>query len=200
MWNKIQRIYIGSQKVRPNHYKYSYDFRGKTIAQVNSDLWTTFTSAYSIDANWLKATSWDAVYFQLPWSDYSTANKITMMVDGYIGSSWINDVSFRAALYQNGSGSNHTWNYITPWSWNWLFIWGTKQAYTNTISNYNFSLKSVFNLQTKVASIEYTLGSSFSNTYTITDAQVTNIRWLNYYWIALNWQGHIKKFTIIIEY
>ena len=74
MWYKVKRILVGTQQVRPV-WKYSYDFRNKTVSQIQSDWWVTRMWSYSAGSSWIYTNRDAIIWFAV---DCSNAKKIIM--------------------------------------------------------------------------------------------------------------------------
>ena len=113
MWNKIQRIYVGENQVYPVA-KYSYDFRGKTKTQAQSDGWT-IGSWSSIDANWLGSTQWSANIINFPFS-ITNSRKLVFTCWFYNSNNSNKSVWF---LWNSGTSSNTLMYLWSSWDGRW---------------------------------------------------------------------------------
>ena len=121
-------VYIWTDSPLP--YKYSYDFRNKTAAQITAAGWTIGSKnsvGYNLNSNWLwNLASWDTTAwatYPMP-IDITEANKITFTLWSYGGST---------AAY---AGSIKVW--LSAWT---LIDWWTSTV--NQTRIYNISGSSV---------------------------------------------------------
>ena len=179
MWYKVKKIYVGTQKIRPYWYEYSYDFRWKTWSQCQSDWWTLigwYTPSISSDGiyyNW-----WDS-FFWKQIANFTNAKKITFSV------------------YYNCSNS-FDWFWpriqIVPWesTYSWLWIWKNKyevqlnEATTKTVTRTHWTWWFTQNMVYDLVNKTYTYTWDIAESWTLTDAQVTSIKSTNWIWLILS--------------
>lgn len=173
--SELKNVYIGEV------YEYSYDFRNKTLAWIQSDWWSlNTTSSVSVDSNWIRrsVSDWGRLYRTLP--SLSSANRI---------------------VYNAQIKSNWWWYWHYNRIWDLASWWGISDAtglYSNdtkisiqlldVATDYNVSISSGtytvsmdFDLKNKL--ITYTFSWKWTYTKTLTDSDVTAIRGKGYLWI-----------------
>jgi len=168
MWYKVNKIYVGTQQVRPAYlYKYEYDFRNKTTTNLTNDGWT-YTKTPSIDANGVYYSSW-ACYLTHSLVSFNNARKITI------------DAQFQVWL--TSMWSVWLWTSINNWENNWFYSDQTpsRQVKLNsaTITDERTSIQS----WTRTIHIEYDLVNKtylytwfIEQSWTLTDTQIANIK------------------------
>lgn len=198
MWNKIQRIYVGSNLVRPN-YEFSYDFRNKTLAQIQADWWTSYDKTPSFDANGMYSSSTSSsndvrVKRLIPWW-LSTAKKITITLN-YKWNSTVPWVNFWVNI--NSDNSSATWTNLQG-TYRGVVVDGTTIYSINNASDasWTYSETLVLDLVNKT----YTVSWHWSYTRSLTDAQITNLKaktWLYVYSYRSNYV-RVQDVTIKVE-
>jgi hypothetical protein len=167
---ELKNAYIG--KV----YEYSYDFRNKSITALNNDWWSIpeWQSYVTFDDTWMKLTGQPCMLKKsLPSWILSTAKKITLV------SSWHNNwyaARFAlASVVQYWSSTNSTWWYVdTRTGTRIIQLYGTQYSTSWWFSTWSYTMKSIIDLENKIATLSITWYSDI--TQSITDAQITNIR------------------------
>ena len=205
MWNKIQRIYVGTNLVRPNYWE--YNFVGKTIAEIQSDWWTwSLMQYYGIDQYWLYWSRASWILFPCP-LDFSIAKKIIINTTGRIGSSGDQNHNLGIAVSATWTSSQEfqTTGFYTSYNsyWAFLLLWNKWTAFTsNTISWTNFAYTGEIDFVNKKISIQYTTGSTKSFNQTLTDAQITTIKTSKYIvaWLSSTTTPRISYIKVTVEY
>lgn len=210
MWNKIQRIYIGTQQVRPSRWEYSYDFKGKSTSQINADGWSLIPGNFrlQVNSNWI---SWSSSYdcrIAKTIPSLANAKKITISWTFITSTSTATGTSFGIG-YGNGYGNGHvsgtyygTWT-SKPWVYvasrlNWADIRGTSVG--NIAKSTTYKPTIIIDLGNKLAT---SVLSWFSNaTLSLTDEQIADIKsnytqLIPYVSVA---RSTISDIGIIIEY
>ena len=172
MWYKVNKRYVGTQKIRPV-WKYSYDFRGKSTAQIQADGWQIVTGTPSFWTYWMY---WSLVRLKKDISQYmATAKKITLKYSCTISSS----SSIHWGLWKTVTSSTREWltrHYTSTYSNDWsIQIYDTSSVYSESISanqTYNWELE--IDLINKTFTAKQTWKSN--KTGIITDTQISNIR------------------------
>ena len=217
MGNKIQKIYVWSNLVRPpkpKEFYYHLVNDWGSVAQLQSDWWTfyresgTATNWWEFWTNWMRNTnSWSGQ--RIAWIvmdnplDCSNAKKLTIQSDVYInrGSwNWASNAWVASSTAQSPTIAwwriNSTYNsgangYSLYW-WSW---WADNMT---ALSTWNYTIKTILDLENKTASQELTWMSSLSGT--ITDAWVTGIRTAPYLRILFdNTWVYYKDIKMTIE-
>jgi len=178
----VKEIYVGTTKVRPSYYEYSYDFRSKTLAQIQADWWTSYDKTPSFDADGMYSSSTSSsndvrVKRLIPWW-ISTAKKITITLN-YKWNSTVPWVNFWVNI--NSDNSSATWVNL-QWTYRWVVVDGSTIYSINNASSkaWTYSETLVLDLVNKT----YTVSGHWSYTRTLTDAQITNLKaktWLYVY-------------------
>lgn len=187
MWNKIQRIYIGQDLVRPSWIHINSDLRWATLAWLQAQWWTGIIyrfNSYILDSNWL-SPSWTNndvafIYKNIPQLDSN--NKIEINLTGYLTNNSTNNAATGWAIassvttapwiFQTGI----RWSYTTwpsPTLPQWIIYNDTWMAtWPSTHGAWNLSIKMKINLSTGL--VEYNLSSpvSFSTSYTLSSSQL----------------------------
>lgn len=188
MWYKVKKIYQWSNQVRPAPlYKYEYDFRNKTISQLESDGWVFLKdkSVASITSDWLFAwnNNDNTVIIKKDWlqSMIQSANKITIKFK-WKTTFW--QLSSRIMVTATSSSrTNPTWWYIQlassigAWDSVYRYIYWTSSYQTITKSSYDnimFTQTCIIDFVNKTLSITDDIW--FSKTVSLTDTQISNIK------------------------
>ncbi len=187
----VKEIYVWTTKVRPAVQTYSYDFRWKSVAQMQSDWWT-WTFNWSTGSSGI--SNWFYIYKDI--LNLSSAKKITVKTGFNVTqkSSWSSG-SGGTNLRQNDSdwvygGSSST---LSTSGWCWiLFNYGSWRTNWNS---YNIPTWSWYineweiDLTTKAASVKLYQGTTLltSITYNLSDSQITEIRAKTKLFVATEW-------------
>jgi len=177
MWNKIKRILVWTQQVRPPITSFTYDFANKSVSTLTNDWWERpdWSSGVSFSSAWMYKSGSGYKRAIYPMS-FAWANEITITWHIYNSS----DRDFAMWLeYYNGS----TWNTAT-------IMWSTSYSDTklrvrntsNTLIDTLFSggaLPSgdhtvVITINIWNKTVSFSDGTN-SGSYTLTDADVTAI-------------------------
>jgi len=159
----LKNAYIGEV------YKYSYDFRNKTVSQITADGWT-YTNTPLFDSDWMYYSTWNSVLdktIQQIW----THNKVTLECTFSVNRSY----DFALACYLvNSSKTNQYWLYTDSGTWNKMVKISGTDVYTTTsvLSSWNYNLKLVLDLSNKT----YNCSSPYSTSWSLTDTQITALR------------------------
>ena len=172
MWNKIKKIYVGTQQVRPKDvFEYSYDFRNKTISQIISDWWTTAQWTPTITSNWYSSSnsSRSRSNFTLP--SLSNAKKITLKTTIVFNNS---TSAWKAVRLFTSSRTNAT-GYLVSAYWDMQVQIGWDSTILSpTWSAWTYNTTAILDLQNATYTFSVTWFSD--NTWTITSTQISNIR------------------------
>ena len=197
MWNKIQRIYIGTDLVRPK-WEYSYTFKWKTSTQIWNDR-TVKAGTIATTSNWVTGTSSKDLTIRKSIQSLANAKKIifsyTVVVtnsrysathNGLVGSIW-------GATF-NLQWSNFTWVYVT-------MIDGTGHNGNVVWTVTTWTYKPIMTIDLENKSIVWTLSWYSDSTLTLTDSQVDVIRQFNELtvYISLNFSA-VSDISILVEY
>lgn len=146
MWYKVKRIMVWDKQVRPSWWKYSYDFRNRTQAQVEADWWTVYTP-YNSDADGWYCSPPGALERAI--TDLTNAKKITINTEAKLatGSSigsiwWAFTNGGSTAIYQfvswNTSGNKGTEIYNNwaweSWTWTSVSWWANSTLEVNLLT------------------------------------------------------------------
>lgn len=189
-------------------YTYSYDFRGKTSSQVESDWWEVTRGTLSLNADWLYWTSgtWNEVYLQSTTMNDALANakKITLKLLGSHLISWTSGNSFFTTQWKYPNASKYTWVYYAYGSSNSYQYGGTSKSFTYTQpSSWTCEYIYEVDLESKTATLTFIQWGSGTFTTNISDTDVANIRATNYIRCAVLWSGDthcvISKIDVVVE-
>ena len=191
MWNKIQRIYIWDQKVRPKEI-YEYDF-------TQSDAWwTKSTNTISRGSNWFYI-SWRDVdgYITPPNNIYTiTPKKITILFNRW-NSSWVPWTWIYTSSY------NYYWYFLPRNSSNNKFDWNTNGTITSNSITLTSTSDITWELDIDNSTTNWDITHKITGNNNITDTNGTlkylwehNAFWIRtVYWNYWTWP-YIKKVTI----
>lgn len=189
MGNKVKRIFVGTNQVYPV-YRYSYDFRGKTKAQAQSDWWT-LGSWTSINANGIGGSQFTANIVNIPFS-VTDSNKIVLtwgLYDANTGdkSLWL--------IWNSWTGSNTLMYLWSSWDGRWTAqINWTEVQWLTWKSSPSWQSEAVFTLNFGNLTWEFVYyGTTMS--WTMTQADADNMR-NNFYGIRF----FIQYSTARIQY
>ena len=155
-----------------NTYEYSYDFRGKTTSQVTAEWFTIKEWNFTINSNGVTSSSSSGrVLLHKTVSNVATAKKIILNNTFVLGSS-ATGCSFRLT---NNNRTYTSWIQLTVSTNNYEFhIWWDKVATLSWMSAGTYTWTTVLDLENKIAT--FSVSWKATQTYTITDTQVNNIR------------------------
>lgn len=194
---ELKNAYIGG------YYKYSYDFRNKTIGGFAADWWTyDDTKVPSFDSNWIyytEMTSTTSSGIELNY-DLTSAKKITLITSFVIA----NSTTHLAAWW------------IAPFSWasgaSWIILTNMLGAHTQdiligdaTVSSTNVSVSTWTYTETieyNLINKTYTYSGCYPTSWALTDAQISLIKNNNWITVAVGGNSGIKISTVdlTIEY
>lgn len=174
---QISKVFLWDTKVRPSSYEYSYDFRNKSIAICQADWWVFSTTSWrTFNSNWI---TWNSTFWTIMITPsglstaLSNAKKVTLVIDQFKNSGgsnrWRDLIS---SSNSQASGSKADSKTIV-----------TRVDATNIYSgNYTIStgehiVTTIIDLVNKKISIDYEWVMSREDS--ITDAQVTVVKWLS---------------------
>ena len=186
MWNKIQRMYVGSNQVRPTYYEYNYDFRNKTSAQFTADGWTAYEWTANFNSDGIYGSSWTLrTKKTLPFS-LDKAKKITI-IENY---KWTWSSAWTRAWIANVSDMTH---------WNWFYIQGTARGTdlnstfnqtTNSASSSTWTFKETLVLD--LVDKTYQASGHWSYSTTLTDAVISSIKNNTWIYVMLYNSSYIR--------
>lgn len=214
-------VYIWTDSPLP--YEYSYDFRGKTAAQIAAawfTIWSKNSVGYNLNSNWLwNLASWDTtawVTFPIPF-EITEANKITFTMWSYWGSTasnawiiacwlsagtsidaWTWSSSATRILNSAGSGSNNNVQVYNSTVWNII-------SWTSSYWSWAWFLTCVIDFPNNTIIYNKTSPVSYSTTHTMTTTEKNAIlasksyryaRATTYSWTTTN---YIQTMSIKIE-
>lgn len=171
--NTMKNAYIGEYG-----WKYTYDFRNKTVQNLTDDWWTYVSSA-TVNANWITFSSWNAIFNQPSWLQAKMANAerlvlvYTMSYNGWYGST--------AGLTLSANSGQNTWE-------TWLFLdhlyYAASINNSSLVQNSHWSLSWDFTNTVDYDFVNKKCSVSFpwiyTNTFSITDSQISGTRNLAY--------------------
>jgi hypothetical protein len=202
MWNKIKRIYVGTQKVRPiETWTYSMDFRTVSASDLRSAGWTLASGVTLNSTRWMYASGW-AVNYYTPsglWDAMQTAKKVTITMLSNQTTASASQWDYRLVLQKISGSGGDIWFY---WNYNMIrvYIAGTSTQYSKyATSTSDYTVNQVYDLVNKTVVSESTW-IGLSSTLTLTDADITEIRWLWKIDLTLSWQRNIKTISVTVEY
>lgn len=183
MWNKIQRIYVWSQRVRPD-YEFSYDFRSKSVATLTADWWLRpkWSSWVSFNSSGMYASQSSNGYRQCLYPvSFIGANKITLTAHIINSSS---DRDFALWIEQTTSGDKPLLMWACSYTATNFRIWNSSSTATVFGSRGAMSTSGTFTVTFTADLVAKTVSVSdglHSGTYSLTDQQVSDI--------VNNWQA-----------
>ena len=197
MWNKIQKIYIGTNQVRPWEQSASYDFKSLTWSELSSQWWINATGSGGTFAmnstKWIYSSTDGSAYAWCP-VDLSKASKLTIKTVryGYNGSwvwyngFWLNGATITAGsqpLYITYSCNNNS-GYMPQ---SIAMSWTTKASTQKSISTWQHTLTVDIDFGTWATS--YTLDNLVSLSCTASATEITNIKNSSYIFVKpiYNW-------------
>jgi len=203
--NSLKNAYIGEV------YEYSYDFRNKTLAQIQADGWTYWWSnTPTINSNWISIpiwwnNSWSKLYRSPSWltSKLSTAKKITleMISNIWAVSSPINNDCVLYLAWPSSYTSNWTWfGWGNTDSWFQRFtrvLWTDLYRWTYSTPSWEYTQTVTIDLINKT--MRNIVSNVLDKTNTITDAQISTIRTLKYLRLWAGYNRYVKTVSITIE-
>ena len=188
---EIKRVFKGTVQVRPTVFEYSYSFNGKSVSTMQNDGWTlSSTSNVNFNGDGIYCTNWHTYKVSPSWLQEAlpTANKITLTnIWKKTSTSWWCDCAWY--LYWTNSGTNRweAWIYAN-YNFYRFMAWGTnKENYTGTsslIPNWTYTLTTIADLNAKT--IYFSIPWVKTNTYTLTDAEIENIKTCTNAWLQIN--------------
>ena len=201
VWSsEVKEVYVGTEKVRPNKYEYSYDFRGKS----SSEIWNEFTKlvgTIASNSNWFYGNGgWCIIWKNIP--SLGNASKITIswIVVGTSSSYTATQIWIgKWTSWGNGNASyslywsKYNWCKVCYYDWtdhNWNVVWNA------TWNTYNITLIIDLVQKTITGIVPW-----FSNsTLSLTDVQINNIRTFEYLrcYVSSN-NSTLSYINIIIE-
>ena len=201
MWYKVNKRFVGTEKVRPNKYEYSYDFRNKTLAWMQSDGWAfDSTSWVTINSSWIAFNAYNAAYIVKPsglTNALSNAKKVTM------------ELYFYNAGNTRTTESDTQLTIATNWTRNitWYFgnckiiacrVYGTNIKYdTYTISAWEYTSTVTIDFVNKTLRLVYS--SLVDQSFSLTDTQISNIKAQNSLRIDWSEWAITKTMKVTIE-
>lgn len=184
----MQNAYIGEV------YEYSYDFRNKSNTTLTNDGWTfpDWTTSLGFDSNWMYNSS-TSRRWAVRSIDLNNARKITYTANTIQVST--KNVWMRLASDNTGSTSNSIWFAAIDSTIYWVLFWDNTASANPTG---NIQGKIIADLENK-SLVMYDW--SYSKSFTLTDANVTKIRWLSYLLVcAFKSWNYIQDINITVEY
>lgn len=200
MWNKIQRIYVESNQVRPpSYYEYSYDFRNKSTTSLTNDWWSfpKWTDGVAFDSNGMYKSSswWRCGIYPI---DVNGATKITVQANRY---NIQTDVDMNAWIWQwiNSNGNVINANQIyRGYNLTNLYVAGTQKYNWGSVT-WSYSTSMVLDIANTTAT--FNVWSSINQTYTLSASDITSILACTYLNCAVCKSGnHLKDISITINY
>ena len=167
MWNKIQRIYVGTNQVYPV-WRYSYDFRNKTVSQIISDGWVTWAWTPAINSIWYaSANSNIARSSKTLTNSLADAKKITLDLILVWGSAGATAVR----LFGNWR-TYATWIYIDTSTTQLQVAWDVTSK--TVLSSWTYTVKIVIDITNSTATFSITWQSD--TVINLTNTQINNIK------------------------
>lgn len=206
---RIKKIYLGTDLIRPIIKEYTYSFIDKSVTTLQADWWEfwrnswTATSWWQFTSNWLHNTETSentkrASIWINHWLDFSNANKITITVNHYLVSwSWNWASSYGIRDWMNSSGTFGVWGDIYSMNnsgYNGYSVFCTDSTTIwnrTTLSTWNYVWQTVIDLVNKTVVTKLTGQSDLS--LSLSDAQITSIRWCQYIRIYYDNVGNYYK-------
>lgn len=199
MWNKIQRIYIWNQKIRPKEvWEYSYTFKWKTATEIWNDR-TVKSGTIATTSNWVTGTSSKDLTIRKSIQSLANAKKIIFSYTVVVTNS-------RYSATGNGLvGSIWSATFSIQWP---NFIWIFIRLNDGTIHNGDvvwtagtWTYKPTLTIDLENKSMVWTLSWYNNSTLTLTDSQVNIIKQFNELnvYISLNYSA-VSDISISVEY
>lgn len=187
--HSLQNAYIGEV------YEYSYDFRNKTLSQIQADGFSVWEWTVKLNANGISSNTSNArIIVNHSIQSLNNAKSLTI-IQNCILSSWSNSIRL------NGTWRTYaTWIYMDDTQNQQLLQIGGNNTTYSWISAWTYTQKLVINFESKIATLSCTWKSD--QTKTITDTEINNI-YNNINNIETYVYGsncYIKDFSIVIGY
>ena len=176
------------------------DFRTVSASDLTNAGWTLASGVSLSSSRWMYASWWSTNYYTpsglenaMQWAKKVTIEMLTNQTTAS-ATQW--DYQLTLVTQSNTLG---TWFY---WNYNMIrvYIAGTNTQYSKyATSTSDYTVTQVFDLENKTVSTEVPW-IGLSSTLTLTDADVTGIRWLWKFNLTLSWQRNIKTISVTVEY
>lgn len=195
LWeHKLKNAYIGEV------YEYSYDFKNKSSTDLSNAGWS-YTWTLETGANWVTAPNrYDIQLYKT--FDFSNANRINITAT----TQWsTNDSIWRHISFWCGDTASN-WVRLLLSSVNYstsrinVDVNGTQTLWTDlwNIGTSTYTSTLVIDLVNKT--VNWTIPWLWTSTLTLSDAQVTMIRWLPYLWLYTTQHTfYMQDISITIE-
>ena len=204
MWNKVKRIFVGTNQVYPV-YRYSYDFRNKTKSQITSDGWTfPNSSTTNTGSNWISSNinDWSRVHRSVP--NISNARKITItdqfQWSGNSDNFFWHNLWMGTTLSSSWSISDGTLMYVNNEGRLSLDIAGNPSIeYSATVGIWTYNKTIELDLVNKT----YSCTLSWIGTYTgsLTDSDVAQVKTNIYRWVRYGFPNiYVQTIWFTVEY
>jgi len=182
-------VYVWTTKVRPSWWKFSYDFRGKTISQLTAD-WFIVWSWWSCDSEWFYTYSnWSSYTdFNIPFN-LKKANKITLSTQ-FKTSSWY----WHSIYLLDSQTANFWWFYNQNW-WSYV-IQGSGTSFSTSLSG---TVTAELILDFKNMTWLFKVGSITRNWTLTTPASSYNNTYIRFKANTDSWNARLQKLTFIVE-
>lgn len=193
----ISRVFLWDAQVRPSKCEYSYDFRNKSATDLSNDWWTVVAWTLETSAYWITSPVGRDVHIWKSGLDLSNANKITIIFtsvwdrDDGTGSYtqfWLMDTNF---TFQNDTTLVLSSGYTTS-KVNIVVGWTATDG-TSIWNIWQSTYASTFEVDLVNKTLTWTVPWLWVSTLSLTDAQVTTIRWLTNIW------GYTTQHTFYIQ-
>lgn len=179
-------------------FTYSYDFRNKSSTDLSNEGWS-YTWTLETGANWVTAPNKKDIQLYKTF-DFSNANKITITATAQWSTNdnvwrhlqfWCGNLTNSLVLMLSAANYPTSKIYLNDWTqiyWTDLWNIGTS-TYTSTLE---------VDLVNKT--VKWTIPWLWTSTLTLSDAQVTMIRWLPYlYFYTTQHTFYIQDISLTIE-
>lgn len=200
---KIYRVYIWQKLVRPKEEKvdYSYDFRNKTLAWVQSD-WRSFpewTDWVAFDSNWMYKSGhgYKKCVYNFGREIATNAKKITLTNHQ---NKWYYDIDCALWMWilNWSTFTNITFIYFWYYSGEFWLNWTSKWTTSSTLSNWYYTQTIVVDFQ--AATITFS-GWNTTQTFSLSSSDITALRSITsiYCGTCKNQSNYIPDISIKVE-
>ena len=176
-------------------WKYTYDFINKTTTQLTNDGWIN-ASWLTTGSNWVTSTNWVALWNEVNWlwTAMSNAKKVTMSFTTYSNNSWTGVAGF--LIVQDANNTWETGLYTEPRQYEFKIIWNRLTKPSSSQWTGDRVATYTFDFENKQATYSYAWSS---NTYTLTDAQISWAKQCKRIYCPLSTAIYLKNLSITIE-
>ena len=177
-------------------FNYSYDFTTWSVADLQSKWWTVANTA-TINSNGYRASGWKMT--EITDSDLANAAQSAKKLITEFGWSWSWSQQRTFALLASwAENSLFYWDWLAHLWWNqasfgWVTLFNLDDGYG---ASWTFTMTLEVNLTNKTREC---IGTNwFLQSWTITDAQITSFRWVDWIHIYAESRAYIRSIGVTI--